>query len=188
MLTSAGGKNPSAVSNLVASLKLNGLTEEQAALASDKIAALAASGNAHRSHRAGHRARLGFAPKCCRGFSLHRLCSSASIRIGPDLANYGAHQVAGEHHLAASVCTRKRGARFRHAPFRYLFETKKIGATPSPDALNLPKEFAPADGYEVVAEAGSETSRGLSVEPARRRAVVYAPFTPPQISTNAPAK
>ena len=35
-------------------------------------------------------------------------------------------------------------------PFRYLFETKKIGATPSADALNLPSAFAPTAGFEIV--------------------------------------
>ena len=35
-------------------------------------------------------------------------------------------------------------------PFRYLFEVRKIGREPSPDALQLPQEFAPPAGYEVV--------------------------------------
>jgi len=35
-------------------------------------------------------------------------------------------------------------------PFRFLFEKRKIRGQPSPDALVLPREEAPAPGYEVV--------------------------------------
>jgi hypothetical protein len=59
---------------------------------------------------------------------------------------------------------------------------------PSPDALNLPKKFAPPAGYEVVptTEARQLAAYLLSL---RADAPLYeAPFTPPQVSTNAPAK
>ncbi len=72
-------------------------------------------------------------------------------------------------------------------PFRFLFETKKIGEAPSPDALNLPKEFAPPAGYEVVP---TDDAKNLVAYLLSLRADVplyEAPFTPPQISTNAPA-
>ena len=62
--------------------------------------------------------------------------------------------------------------------FKFFFEVRKIGAAPSPDALNLPKEFAPADGYEVVpkSEAKELVAYLLSL---RADAPLYeAPFTP----------
>jgi hypothetical protein len=34
--------------------------------------------------------------------------------------------------------------------YPYLFEKRKIGRTPSPDALKFPANFAPEAGYEVV--------------------------------------
>jgi hypothetical protein len=63
-----------------------------------------------------------------------------------------------------------------------------MGDAPSLDALNLPKEFAPPAGYEVVPtpEAKHLAAYLLSL---RTDAPLYeAPFTPTQISTNAPAK
>ena len=36
------------------------------------------------------------------------------------------------------------------APYRFLFETRKIGGGPSPDALALRGGFAPPAGYEIV--------------------------------------
>ena len=63
-------------------------------------------------------------------------------------------------------------------PFRYLFELRKIGAAPSPDALQFPKEFAPPAGYEVVPkpEAKQLAAYLLSL---RANAPLYsAPITP----------
>jgi hypothetical protein len=68
-----------------------------------------------------------------------------------------------------------------------LFTVQKIGATPSPDALDLPKNFAPADGYEVVPkpEAKELVAYLLSL---RADAPLYeAPFTPLPASTSASA-
>jgi hypothetical protein len=36
------------------------------------------------------------------------------------------------------------------APYRFLFETRKIGRAPCPDALKLSGEYAPPAGYEIV--------------------------------------
>jgi cytochrome c oxidase cbb3-type subunit 2 len=72
--------------------------------------------------------------------------------------------------------------------FKFLFEVRKIGATPSPDALVLPEESAPAAGYEVVPkpEAKELVAYLLSL---RADVPLYeAPFTLLQVSTNAPAK
>ena len=35
-------------------------------------------------------------------------------------------------------------------PYRFLFEKRKIGRRPSPEALALPGELAPGAGYEIV--------------------------------------
>jgi cytochrome c oxidase cbb3-type subunit 2 len=111
-----------------------------------------------------------------------------SQRIGPDLANVGARLGNADwqlQHLYAPQSVVKNSAM---PPFRFLFETKKIGDAPSPDALNLPKEFAPAAGYEVVPtpEAKQLAAYLLSL---RQDVPLYeAPFTPAQVSTNAPAK
>jgi cytochrome c oxidase cbb3-type subunit 2 len=111
-----------------------------------------------------------------------------SQRVGPDLADVGARLGNADWqllHLYAPQSVVKNSAM---PPFRFLFETKKIGDASSPDALNLPKEFAPPAGYEVVPtpEAKHLAAYLLSL---RADAPLYeAPFTPTQISTNAPAK
>ena len=82
-----------------------------------------------------------------------------SVRIGPDLADEGARSPDASWqllHLYAPQSVVKGSAM---PPFRYLFQIRKIGREPSPDALNLPKAFAPPSGYEVVPKA---TARELA--------------------------
>jgi cbb3-type cytochrome oxidase cytochrome c subunit len=116
-----------------------------------------------------------------------------SQRIGPDLANVGARFGTAKlqlQHLYAPQSVVKNSAM---PPFRFLFETKKTGDAPSPDALQLSKGFAPPDGYEVVP---TEDAKNLVayLSSLHADAPLYeAPFTPPQIPTNqvptnAPAK
>lgn len=89
-----------------------------------------------------------------------------SMRIGPDLANVGSPQwrnePEGEYgtykpakrdkawhllHLYAPTTIIKNS---NMPPYRYLFETRKIGSQPSHDALALTGADAPPPGYEVV--------------------------------------
>ena len=79
-----------------------------------------------------------------------------NVRIGPDLADVGARLPDANWqllHLYAPQSVVKASAM---PPFRYLFQVRKIGREPSPDALNLPKEFAPPAGYEVVPTAKTQ--------------------------------
>ena len=106
------------------------------------------------------------------------------LRAGPDLANVGA-RLTDENwqllHLYAPQSVVKNSAM---PPFRFLFETKKIGDAPSPDALQLPNGFAPPDGYEVVP---TEDAKNLVayLSSLHADAPLYeAPFTPPQVLTN----
>jgi cytochrome c oxidase cbb3-type subunit II len=73
-------------------------------------------------------------------------------------------------------------------PFRYLFVKQKIGDAPSPDALNLPPAFAPPAGYEVVPSDDAKKLVAYLLSLHADAPLYDAPFTPPQISTNAPAK
>ena len=73
-------------------------------------------------------------------------------------------------------------------PFRYLFEVRKNWRQFSPDALNLPEEFAPADGYEVVPKPETKQLVAYLLSLHADVPLYDAPFTPPQPSTNAPAK
>ena len=71
-------------------------------------------------------------------------------RIGPDLANVGLRwpdPIWHLHHLYAPRLHEKGSVM---PPYRFLFEKRKIGRNPSPDALVLPPELAPEPGWEVV--------------------------------------
>ena len=72
-----------------------------------------------------------------------------SQRIGPDLANVGLRWPEKWEllHLYAPQAEVKDSPM---PPFRFLFAQKKIERQPSPEALELPKEFAPPAGYEIV--------------------------------------
>jgi cbb3-type cytochrome oxidase cytochrome c subunit len=110
-----------------------------------------------------------------------------SLRVGPDLADVGARLGNANWqllHLYAPHSVTKNSAM---PPFRFLFETKKIGDAPSPDALQLPKELVPPVGYEVIP---TDDAKNLVAYLLSLRADVplyEAPFTPPQVSTNTPA-
>jgi cytochrome c oxidase cbb3-type subunit II len=148
-LTEAG-KNPQAVTNLISSLVLTNLTKEEADAASAKITA---GGGKTEIHIAAT------GPDIARGWGMRQSVAEdylydlpvqlGSLRAGPDLANAGARADASWQllHLYAPKSEVKGSAM---PPFRYLFEVRKIGREPSPDALKLPPEFAPPAGYEVV--------------------------------------
>jgi cbb3-type cytochrome oxidase cytochrome c subunit len=151
VVLTAAGKNPSALSNLMATLKLNGLTEEAAQKVSDKLTGAGGKTETH---------IVAVGPDIARGWGMRHSVAEdflydhpvqlGSIRIGPDLANYGAHLVDASivlQHLYAPKSVVKDSAM---PPFRYLFETRKIAGSGSPDALNLPEGFKPPAGYEVV--------------------------------------
>jgi cytochrome c oxidase cbb3-type subunit 2 len=189
VLTAAGKKNPEAVSNLVSTLQLRGLTEEEAQAAADKISAAGGKTEVH---------VLATGPDIARGWGLRRSVAEdflydttvqlGSLRVGPDLAGVGTRLPDANWqllHLYAPKSVVKDSAM---PPFRYLFEVKKIGDAPSPDALNLPKEFAPADGYEVVPKPGAKLLVAYLVSLHADVPLYDAPFTPQTASTNAPAK
>jgi cytochrome c oxidase cbb3-type subunit 2 len=63
--------------------------------------------------------------------------------------------------------------------FRYLFTVQKKGATPAPDALNLPAAFAAPAGSEVVPTPAAKELVAYLLS-LRANAPLYdAPFTPP---------
>ena len=70
-------------------------------------------------------------------------------RIGPDLANFGQRSDTNGIYLRLydpRLITR--GSVM--PPYRFLFETRKVGRFPAPDAIVLPEQVAPPPGYEVI--------------------------------------
>lgn len=72
-----------------------------------------------------------------------------SVRVGPDLTNYGQRQTnaAAIHQFLYSAGSVSGSAM---PSYRFLYETRKVVGQPSPDALKLEGRNAPKPGYEVV--------------------------------------
>jgi cytochrome c oxidase cbb3-type subunit 2 len=101
-----------------------------------------------------------------------------SLRAGPDLANIGVRAPDASWQLQHLYAPKSVTPGSTMPSFRYLFTVRKIGSAPSPDALKLKGEFAPAAGFEIVstAEAKELAAYLLSL---RSDAPLYeAPFTP----------
>jgi cytochrome c oxidase cbb3-type subunit 2 len=188
MVLTGAGKNPAAVSNLVSTLKLTGLTKEAADSANDKITAAGGKVETHLIPTGADISRgWGIRRSVAADFLYDYPVQLGSVRVGPDLANVGARlENAGWQllHLYAPQSVVKNSAM---PPFRFLFETKKIGDAPSSDALQLPKEFAPPVGYEIIPTEDAKNLAAYLLSLRAAAPLYEAPFTPPQISTNAPA-
>jgi cytochrome c oxidase cbb3-type subunit 2 len=180
VVLTAAGKNPAGVSNLVATLKLSGISKDAAEAASDKITAAGGKVETH---------IVATGPDIARGWGLRHSVAEdflydnpvqlGSLRTGPDLANAGARLPDLNWDLLHLYAPRSVVKDSAMPPFRYLFETQKIGDTPSPDALNLPKEFAAADGYEVVPKPEAKQLAAYLLSLHADVPLYDAPFTPP---------
>src|SRR5205823_9149365 len=73
-----------------------------------------------------------------------------SQRIGPDLANVGARPLDAHWHLLHLYAPQLEVKGSTMPPFRFLFEKRKIERMRSADALELPAEFAPSAGFEII--------------------------------------
>jgi cbb3-type cytochrome oxidase cytochrome c subunit len=101
-----------------------------------------------------------------------------NLRAGPDLANIGVRMpdmALQLKHLYAPKSVNKDSTM---PAFRYLFELRKIGAKPSPDALDLTGEFAPPSGYEVVPTPDAKNLAAYLTSLKANVPLFEAPFTP----------
>ena len=73
-----------------------------------------------------------------------------SQRIGPDLADVGSRLPVAEWHLLHLYNPKIFEKKSVMPPYRFLFEKRKIGREPSPNALRFPGEFAPERDCEIV--------------------------------------
>jgi cbb3-type cytochrome oxidase cytochrome c subunit len=113
-----------------------------------------------------------------------------SRRIGPDLANVGLRLPDANWHLRHLYAPRAEVKGSTMPPHRFLFDMRKAGVRPSPDALPFSAEVAPT-GCEIIPkpEARALVAYLLSL---RADALLFeAPATPPTasptVSTNASA-
>lgn len=71
-------------------------------------------------------------------------------RIGPDLANVGARLPDPNWHLLHLYHPRTEVEKSTMPAYPFLFEERRLGRTPSPNALSLKEPYAPRPGYEIV--------------------------------------
>jgi cytochrome c oxidase cbb3-type subunit 2 len=173
------GKNPVAVTNLLSTLKLSGLTKDQTDEVSQQISDKGGTAETH-IYATGPDIKNGWGVRrsVAADFLYDAPVQLGNLRAGPDLANIGARSASSVllQHLYAPRSINQASTM---PSYKFLFDVQKIGDAPSPDALmNLPKDAAPADGYEVVptAEAKELVAYLLSL---RADVPLYeAPFTP----------
>jgi cytochrome c oxidase cbb3-type subunit 2 len=178
-LTDAG-KNPTVVSNLVASLELDGLTHEEAEAVSDKISGAGGKSETRLVATGGDIDRgWGVRQSVAADYLYDYPVQLGNLRAGPDLANIGFRHPDVKWQLLHLYAPKSVNPNSTMPSFRYLFEVRKIAdSAPSADALDLPEKLAPAAGYEVVP---TDAARQLAAYLMSLRANVplyEAPFTP----------
>ncbi|SPE51490.1 exported hypothetical protein [Verrucomicrobia bacterium] len=113
-----------------------------------------------------------------------------SQRIGPDLANVGLRRPDPKWQLRHLYAPRIEVKDSTMAPYRFLFEMRKIEHERSPDALeDLPAELAPGPGYEIVPKTEAKALAAYLVNLHMDAPLFDAPLTlpAPPPATNAAA-
>jgi cbb3-type cytochrome oxidase cytochrome c subunit len=104
-----------------------------------------------------------------------------SLRVGPDLANAGARLSDPNWHLRHLYAPRSEVKDSLMPPYRYLFERRRIGRQPSPDALQFPKELAPPPGFEIVPKAEARALAAYLLSLRAETPLFEAPLTIPSV-------
>jgi cytochrome c oxidase cbb3-type subunit 2 len=171
-------KNAEAVSNLVATMKLSGLNKDEADAAATIVTDAGGKVETYISATGADIKRYNALRRSVAADYLYDApVQLGSLRAGPDLANVGARLADASWqltHLYAPGIVKNSSM----PSFKFLFEVRKIGSTPSVEALNLPKEFAPADGYEVVPKAEAKQLVAYLLSLRADAPLFEAPFTP----------
>ena len=147
------------------------ISENQAAQLLDSVpqvlARLHSKADADRSVKllvvAGAKASVGIVPvgpDIARGWGKRRTVAEdflyddpvmlGSQRVGPDLANVGIRIPDYNWQLRHLYAPRSEVKGSTMPPYRFLFEKRKIGRQPSPEALVMPAGFSPDEGWEIV--------------------------------------
>jgi cytochrome c oxidase cbb3-type subunit 2 len=116
-----------------------------------------------------------------------------SVRIGPDLANIGVRQPDINWHLRHLYVPKAEVKGSTMPSYPYLFEKRKAGRQPSPEALALPAEFAEKmKGYEIFPTADAKALAAYLVSLRSDAPLFISPISvasaaPVEGATNAPA-
>jgi cbb3-type cytochrome oxidase cytochrome c subunit len=102
-----------------------------------------------------------------------------SLRAGPDLSTIGVREPDMNWQLQHLYAPRSVVPGSTMPPFRFLFDVRpKVNGQASPEALVLPKEFAPAEGMEVVPKPEARELASYLVSLKANAPLYEAPFTP----------
>jgi cbb3-type cytochrome oxidase cytochrome c subunit len=101
-----------------------------------------------------------------------------SLRAGPDLANIGVREPDANWQLQHLYAPKSVTPNSTMPSFTFLFDVRKIGSAPAPDALKLPPAFAPAAGYEVVPKPEARELAAYLLSLRANVPLYEAPFTP----------
>ena len=180
VVMTAPGSKPAAVSNLLSTLKLTGLTKEEADAANDQLTAAGAKAETHLS---------AIGSDISRGWGIRRSVAAdflydcpvqlGTLRVGPDLADIGTRLADANTQLIHLYAPKAVTTNSTMPSFKFLFDVRKeVNATPSPDALNLPAAFAPAAGFEVVPKPEAKQLVAYLLSLHANVPLYEAPFTP----------
>ena len=116
-----------------------------------------------------------------------------SMRVGPDLANIGLRKTDANWHLvhlyAPSIAVR--GSPM--PSYRFLFEERKKGSRPSPDALQFEPGSGPPGRIEVIPKPAAKALVAYLLSLRANAPLLEGPMSPPPApapaaATNAPTK
>jgi len=179
VVLTAGGTNAVAVTNLLATLKLSGLTKDAADAAAQTIAAAGGKTETHLSATGADIARgWGSRHSVAADYLYDAPVELGSLRAGPDLANIGQRAPDANWqlvHLYAPKAVAKDSAM---PSFKFLFTVQPVGATPSPAALKLPADFAAPAGFEVVPTPEASELAAYLLNLHADAPLYEAPYTP----------
>lgn len=179
VILTGAGKNPVAVSNLVSKLKLTGLTKEEADAAADQIAAAGGKSETHIVANGADISRgWGVRQSVAADYLYDAPVQLGSLRAGPDLSNVGMRLPDLNWQLVHLYDPRAVVKNSAMPPFRYLFELRKIGGAPSPNALQFPPAAAPPAGFEVVPTTEAKQLAAYLLSLKAGAPLYEAPFTP----------
>lgn len=173
------GKDPVTVSNLLGTLKLTGLTKDAADAAAKTIADAGGKTETHLTATGPDIARgWGQRHSVAADYLYDAPVELGSLRAGPDLANIGERNPDLNWHLLHLYAPKSVVKDSAMPAFKYLFTVRKIGAVPSPNALNLPAGFEAPTGFEVVPTAEATELAAFLVSLRADAPLYEAPYTP----------
>jgi len=121
-------------------------------------------------------------------FLFDQLVMLGSQRIGPDLADVGSRLPVAEWHLLHLYNPKIFEKKSVMPPYRFLFEKRKIGSAPSPNALRFASEFAPERDCEIVPTDQAKALAAYLLSLRADTVIFETPMTVAVVaSTNAPA-